>query len=219
MPYIAIRRTDIPNGVLQVLDLAPNTSNGSQTIEPPGQTKYLRNVQNDPVVTVGAGPITTVGSVNGLAAYLIDRVENQAAGQALTATQANTAASALVARLNGGLTLQAANVAAALVAAGAGPGTSLTAGNSLGTLAEFLQIIGGGGYLLPGGTEVEDGANAFVATVKGEFTTPYKYTYLTGYFLISNGEGMLFKMKQPNFFYDGVASPAIVVYADDGTIL
>ena len=48
MPYICLARTDIPDGTLQVLDLVPNTSLRSN-LDPPGQTRYVNRVQNDPV--------------------------------------------------------------------------------------------------------------------------------------------------------------------------
>ena len=51
MPYIIMKRDDIPAATLQVLDLDPNTSLRNLTLDVPGQTKYVNPVRNDaPVV-------------------------------------------------------------------------------------------------------------------------------------------------------------------------
>ena len=39
--YICMKRTDIPDGVLQITDLQPNVSQRNAAIDPPGQTKYI----------------------------------------------------------------------------------------------------------------------------------------------------------------------------------
>ena len=60
--FLIMRRTDIPDGVLQVLDLWPNTSSKNY-IYPPGlgQTGYIKNI-SAPLAdgSVGAGPTFTV---------------------------------------------------------------------------------------------------------------------------------------------------------------
>ena len=94
MPYIIMRRSDIPNGVLQVDDLKPNDSQRNYTLDPPGQSGYVRDVPNvEFVATTGAGPILIVRDVCGLAAYFIDRVAD-ASGTALPAAVADAAAEA-----------------------------------------------------------------------------------------------------------------------------
>jgi len=96
MPYIALRRTDIPVGLLYIEELKPNTSQRSSSLDPPGQTKYARRPDNDTVATTGSGPITTNAEYNGLAAYLIDNVEDQDNSNiALTAARANAIADAI----------------------------------------------------------------------------------------------------------------------------
>ena len=50
MPYIIMKRDDIPAATLQVLDLDPNTSLRNLTLDVPGQTKYVNPVQNDDVI-------------------------------------------------------------------------------------------------------------------------------------------------------------------------
>lgn len=221
MPYIIMRRTDIPNGVLQVDDLKPNDSQRNYTLDPPGQSGYVRDIPpSETVITTGAGPILTVRDACGLAAYLIDNVEDSS-GTALTAAVANAAAATIIARAVGGFPLTLADVDAALVAAGATAGTGLEAGASTGMLSELLSILSGAVYDLPAGSEVEDGGNAFNTTRNGFFqTTPGVKTILaTGAFNVSNGAGDLFNYKQPGFEYNGVFGPAILVLADDGTVL
>jgi hypothetical protein len=99
MPYIILKRDDIPAGILQILDLDPNTSQRNLTIDPPGQTKYVNPVQNDTVVTFqpggGGTPISTFREVNGLAGWFITNVDD---GTGAAAT--------------GNITIAAGNVAA-----------------------------------------------------------------------------------------------------------
>ena len=221
MPFIIMRRTDIPNGVLQVDDLKPNDSQRNYTLDPPGQSGYVRDVpESQTVITTGAGPILTVRDATGLAAYLIDNVEDSA-GTALTATVANDSATAIIARTQGGLAVTATDVNAEMVAAGATAGTTLTGGTSTGDLTELLQVLSGAVYQLPAGSEVEDVGNLFNPTRLGFFaTTPGVKTILaTGAFNVSNGAGDLFNYKRADFEYNGVVGPAILVLADNGAVL
>lgn len=224
MPYIIMRRTDIPNGVLQVDDLKPNDSQRNYTLDPPGQSGYVRQVPtSDTIVTSGAGPILTVRDACGLAAYLIDNVED-ASGTALTADVANAAAASLATKVIAGLEITEAAVNDSLTnngVADATAGTGLTAGTSTGDLAEVLQILMGAKYQLPAGSEVEDGGNVFNTTRLGFFaTTPgVKRIEATGAFHVSNGAGDLANYKRADFEYNGVFGPAILVLADDGTVL
>lgn len=86
MPYIIMKRDDIPAGILQVLDLEPNTSQRSLTIDPPGQTKYVDPVRNDTVVTAqpagGGTPIINYRAIYGLAAWFITNVNDGSGAQA-----------------------------------------------------------------------------------------------------------------------------------------
>lgn len=89
MPYICLARNDIPDGTLQVLDLWPNTSLRNQSIDPPGQTRYVNRTQrsacavdaNTGLVSGGAGN-RALNGLTGLEAYLLDRVEPGATEQA-----------------------------------------------------------------------------------------------------------------------------------------
>jgi len=74
MPYICLARSDVPEGTVQVLDLQPNSSQGVPAYTPGGQTRYVNRVQND---TSRVRPNGTLDEdqIDGLSAYLLDRVE------------------------------------------------------------------------------------------------------------------------------------------------
>lgn len=219
MPYICQTRSDIPEGVLQVLDLRPNTSQRNYIYDPPGQTKYVRRPQNDTVVTSGSGPIVTVAEYKGVAAWLIDTIEDTPNGDALTAAQANAIAAALISRMESGLKMEVADVNAVVAATVAGSGIGV--GNSVGTLAQLLAILAGAEYTLPAGSVVDSNGSTFVASAAGslDLADTYRVTYETGALRISRGEGHLAGFADAAFEYGGVAGAAVVVYLDDGTLL
>ena len=225
MPYIIMRRADIPNGVLQVDDLKPNDSQRNYTLDPPGQSGYVRQIPpSDTIVTAQPGgpgtAILLVRDACGVGAYLIDNVEDSS-GAALTAAVANAAATALIglAQSGGALTLVA--VDAELITAGATAGTGLEAGASTGLLSELLEIMMGAKYQLPSGSVVDTTGAAFNPTRMGFFaTTPsVKRILATGAFNVSNGAGDLFGYKRADFEYNGGFGPAVLVLADDGTVI
>jgi len=80
MPYIIMKRSDVPAGVLQILDMDPNTSLRNLTLEPVGQTKYVDPVQNDPVVVMqpggGGTPIIMRREARGLAGWFATNVND-----------------------------------------------------------------------------------------------------------------------------------------------
>ena len=84
MPYIIMKRDDIPGGTLQVLDLDPNTSQRNYTLDPPGQTKYVNPVLNDSfVLFIPTGmELTTFRDARGLAAWFITNVTDGGGGAA-----------------------------------------------------------------------------------------------------------------------------------------
>jgi hypothetical protein len=223
MPFVLMARTDIPDGVLQLTELKPNDSQRNYIYETEGQTQYVKNMPaSDTVVTAGGGPITTVGTYAGMAAYLIDNVEDQAAGlPALTAAMANAAAAVIELEAQAGLPLDSAALIVLLVAVGATAGTGVDVNGSTGSVEDILGILAGRDYVLPAGSQVEDGGAAFDATVSGSFTNDgeYKKLYDTSAFKISNGSGQLAGFKAATFNYDGAAGAALTVYADDGTVL
>lgn len=224
--YICMIRTDIPDRVLQVLDLKPNESQRNFPYDPPGQTKYLRRTDNNAVSTqtVG-GVITTISAQRGVAAYLIDNIEKGglAAGTgALTAADANTIAAAIIAAMDapGVLTLVAVN---ALIAATAANSELTNAGGSAstGSLTALLQILAGGVYTVPSGAVLET-AGVKTATPAGTLDADkYRPTYDTGSFQLSLNlpEGDLYQLSQANFRYRGTAGAAIQCFSATGTLL
>ena len=93
MPYIVMKRNDIPDGVLQVLDLVPNTSLRNSIYDPQGQTKYVRAVQNDiPTVQSPGGVFTLTNEVKGLSGWFLTNVTD---GTGVVATGTVTVAGVL----------------------------------------------------------------------------------------------------------------------------
>lgn len=77
MPHIIAKRSDIPDGTLQLVELWPNPSKRLDPIDPPSQAKYLRKPQNDAVITRTVGIVTTIGNnPSGLAAWFGTNVDN-----------------------------------------------------------------------------------------------------------------------------------------------
>jgi hypothetical protein len=215
MPYICKRRSDIPDGILQVLDLQPNESQRNLIYEPPGQTKYVNDPQNDTVVVAAN---ITVGAKAGVAAWLIDTIEDSGDGGALSATQANTIAAALLVAMRAGATMTTAavNTIIQLTVAASGIGV----GDSVGTLAQLLRILAGAEYVVPAGTGANVGAAAFKDAAAGAFTTgQYRATYDSGALNISLGEGHLASFISSAFEYGGTTGAALVVYSDTGTVM
>jgi len=222
MPFIIMRRTDIPNGILQVIDLKPNTSQRSFIYDPgDGQSGYIRNIPaSDNVLTTGAGPIVTNADYCGLAAYLLDNVEDSST-TAITAAVANAAAASMIAKCVAGTAMTLVEMDLSLTANGvadATAGTGVEAGASTGLFTEVLNLLQGSKYLLPGGAEIAAAAAAFNPVRLGSFTFLTRVYYPTGAFNISNGDGNLSDFKRADFEYNGTMGPAIVVYDDTGAV-
>lgn len=215
MPFICLRRSDIPAGTLQVLDLWPNTSQRNQAIDPAGQTKYVNRYQNDTLALVGTA---TAAEYKGLAAYFVDHVVKNSANIPITAAVANLIAGDVAAAVDaaGAVTLAAVN---ASIQARTGDATStLTTGNSNGTLAAVLKICAGAEYVLPAGTVVVTGLNAPVNA--GSFTAgQYRATYEGSALFSSIAEGQIHGFSSASFEYDGTTGAALVVYDDSGNVL
>jgi hypothetical protein len=215
-----MRRADIPNGVLQVTDLKPNTSQRSFIYDPgKGQSGYVRQIPiSSTILSTGGAASALITNAQGLSAYLVDVVEDSG-GAALTDAVANAAAAAIEARARAGLALALANVDAAIVAAGATAGTGLEAGASTGLLSELLNALQGALYEVPAGA-VLNAAGVFIPTRRGSFAPDVnvRVYYVTGEFNISNGEGVLWGLQRTDFSYQGTLGAAITVYADDGAL-
>jgi len=220
--FLIMRRTDIPDGVLQVVDLWPNTSSKNY-IYPPGlgQTGYIHNILAPAItgLTAAGPPVVATADLTGLAAYLIGNIDTGAGagGAPFTDAEADAAAAGLVAIAQAGTVLDAAAVDAVL--AGVVAGTSLSGGGSTGTLVDLLAAMAGHVWLIPAGSELSDGGGAFAGQVGSFVEGTYKQLYDIGHFLVSNLNGNVSLLKDASFDYDGTMGAAITVYSATGTIL
>jgi hypothetical protein len=220
--FIVMRRTDIPDGVLQQVDLKPNTSNRNYIYTPgEGQTGYIRNIQALSIASrVAAGPpVSATADLTGLAAYLIGNIDTTAApGSApFTGAQADTAATGIAAIAQAGTALTLAAVNAVL--AGVVAGTTLTAGGSTGDLGDLLSALAGREYLIPSGTAISNGGGFFAGQVGDFVTGTYRRLRDNDGFIVSNTYGNLSKMKSANFTYADVTGAAVTVYDVTGAVL
>jgi hypothetical protein len=223
MPFICLARTDIPDSTLQVTDLWPNKSQTNPVIDPPAVGPLYINAVTTATVTL-SGAFAFTKAVAGLAAYLVANVQALGAGgAALTPTEANTAAAAIIAAMRAGSALSLAAINALLVAA-AGAGTELTtAGGSLstGAVSDVLRILAGIAYTVPSGTVVEAagvfapqaGAAAFNAA---NFADHKDILSTDSSFYASLQYGKLAGFKAATFSYKGVTGSALTVYDDAG---
>ena len=219
MPHIGLKRDDIPDGTLQVLDLDPNESQRNHPYELVGQTKYVNAPRND-IVEVSAGPtIVTTRQAQGLAAFFLTTIDD-GGGASLTKAEAEANAAAVLTLVGyGSLTTAASDIDVATVNA-AITGT-LTAGQH----ASMMTILAGRTYTVPSGVQVE-AAGAFavspaVGAAGGPSFGEFRPTYDTGALTISFGQGKINGFMQNDFEYQGVGGThgeAVVVYNDDGTV-
>lgn len=223
MPFICLARTDIPNSTLQITDLWPNKSQTNPAIDPPAVGPLYINAVTTATVTL-SGAFAFTKAVAGLAAYLVANVQAAGAGgAALTPTEANAAATAIIAAMRSGSALTLAAINALLVAA-AGAGTELTtAGGSLstGAVSDVLRILAGITYTVPAGTDVETagvfapqaGAAAWNAA---NFADHKDILPTDSSFYQSLAYGKIAGFKDATFSYLGVTGSAITVYDDAG---
>lgn len=139
MPFIVLKRGDVPAGVLQVLDLWPNESQRNPVYQPPGQTKYVDPILNDTVATItSGGVITTAAEYRGLAAYLLTNV-NDGTGAAAAGTLTVSAAAATA-----GDTVTIGGVVLTAVAGARTPGSndfSIASGTNNGIATEITAAL------------------------------------------------------------------------------
>jgi len=197
--FLIMRRTDIPDGELQVVDLWPNTSSKNY-IYPPGlgQTGYVHNIP-DAAATglVGAGPtFTTSANLTGISAYLLGNINTTAgAGAPFTGAEADAATAGLVAIAQAGTVLDLAAVDAVLAG-----------------------VMAGNVYQIDAGTDLA-AAGVKTAARNGDFVAgTYKQLYDIGQFLCSNLNGNVSLLKSANFTYLDTTGAAVTVYAEDGTL-
>ena len=223
--FICLVRADLADNSLQVTDIWPNTSQKSAIYEPGlGQTGYLSAVPlNDVVAVTGAGPILTNAAYSGIAAWMMDNIENVGGGNIpLTPAIANAIGPLLLARVVAGQTMTLANVNAAIVAAGAGA-SGIGVGNSTGVLGDVLKLLQGASYVLPAQSQIDDGAGAWDVphVPAGAFVTSgsagrnLREFELTGALRLSRNQGVLSKLAAATYVF---VDP-LLVYGAGGTAL
>lgn len=216
---------------LQITDLHPHKTQSNPTLTPnPKGPVYLYAHGRDLTEEVAVnGDFATTGEFSGLAAYFLTTVEDTTnAGISLTPARANALALAVISRMETGLslTLEDINAEIAIVVGGAGSDLDGTLGDSTGSVEEVLQIVSGYKvYTVPALTDVEDAVNfvPLAALVQaGFFSDPSDASKLWNDFAnhpsfwISAKRGQLRKAQERTV--DGVASPYVVIYADDGSL-
>jgi hypothetical protein len=224
--FLIMLRTDIPDGVLQVVDLWPNTSSKNYVIDPGlGQTGYLHNI---PAPSIAAGvaagpPLVATADLTGVAAYLIGHIDTTGVGSSavFSGAEADTAAAALVAIAQAGTVLDTAAVNGVLGAVVGG--TTISGGGSTGVLSELLSVIAGNVYRITAGAVLSDGGGDFAGTVGAFVTGTYAQLYNIGPFLASNLNGNVSLLKDASFTYDNAlgvptTGAAVTVYAEDGAL-
>lgn len=231
--YICLARRDVEDSMLQVLDLKPNSSLRVPAYDGAGQTAYLPfSAQSDTVVTAGDDD-TTAAAYDGLAAYLMDNVENVGGGATavvLSDAEANAISLALRGILvaGGALTLAAINTQ---INVPAGVSDSDLNGvvadsRSTGSVAEVLRIMQGEVYRVPASSAMsDDGAwiapadvhtplGAFLARTATGFRDIKTFTD-TGDLRLSCGSGYLFVLSRATYSFN---NPALT-YGAGGTAL
>ena len=158
--YAVQLRNDLPQGVLQVLDLKPNTSLRNSIYEGEGKTGYVRNdlsvdLSAPTLSDDGSGNKTFDGDSTGLVAYLIERVHNNAAGADthLTVAQAQRCASLIIIDVLNGVDIDSARITVHLTAiCGGAVDLDGTADNSFGSVEDVVKILAGHTYTIADGS-------------------------------------------------------------------
>lgn len=90
MPYILLKRSDVPEGLLQTLDLKPSESLRLAPYQPVGQTGYVRPIDN---ASVSFSSDTFHAQATGLTAWLLCNVSSGSGAKATAAITTVAAAS------------------------------------------------------------------------------------------------------------------------------
>lgn len=216
MPYTILIRTDIPNGTLQIDDLWPNKSQRNSVTDPVGQGPiYVRAPENERVFTGTLGSDTAVRSdFRGLAAYFLDRAVNAdySPPRPITAVNANAIADAVIAAARAGDPLTKSDIGDIIQDANSDYGLGKV------VVQDVLRILSGQEYLLPGGSRISNGNDKRAPS--GSFTSDVPVqVYYVGSFESSMEVGKIASLASSTFRYRGTTGAAVVVYADDGTVL
>jgi len=221
MPHIIMKRSDIPAGTLQVLDLFPNESQRNLIYDAPGQTKYVDPVVRAlPAVQNVAGVITTIAEVSGLEAWFLANVAD-GGGASLTPAECVQNATDVLGLLQFG-NLAAAAGALTLVAIN---GALTTGALAAGQLQAILDVLAGQTFTIPRGVQ-DEAAGALnvqpaIGAAGGPFYGEIRRIYDTSALTLSVNTGELLGFLDTGFEYQGVGGAngqAVAVYNDDGTL-
>jgi hypothetical protein len=245
MPYICLRRTDMGDalnqGTFYVGDLTPNVG---QKIMHSGEPTFGVDDIGNVEPSAYAGPIfpvaTTAGSTvltedpgdtsgvtsaeyTGLSAFLLDNCVDGADAGTLSAADALTISTALVAemRTNGGAMTSAA-IETIIQVTDAAVTVAASEIQNAGFVAGVLRCLAGATYTVPITTEIfAAGGNATAAG--GSFTAANTrrcgLITLTDSLTESIRVGQLEGFIAAGFSYLGTTAAAVVVYDDDGSVL
>jgi hypothetical protein len=179
--YAVQLRNDLPSGLMQVLDLRPNTSQRNAIYEGEGKTGYISNSQavdlSAPTLgNDGGGNKTFDGESTGLVAYLIERVHNNvaAADTHLTVAQAQKCASLIIADVLNGTDIDSARITVHLTAICGGAVDLVgNADESWGSVEDVVKILAGHSYTIADGS-------IFALVAANEFQTEAERTATAG---------------------------------------
>ena len=244
----------VSDGSVSLNQLKPNTAQRNFIYDGEGKTTTLKYLdQSDGVSVVqpgGAGnPVFLADArgkfvVSGLAAYLLDNIDKTATGAVGTASEANTAVTAIQDAIDAGTALGSAELTAIVDSAfGGGTGLSGT-GNSTATVEEILEICAGRKYVVPK-TAIAADEGSKTASRVGGFTKPSRKIVSGTDFTMSLASGELNGLQSANLYSVATSYPyrggagvnrghsaikasekseisnadMITVYADDGSVL
>lgn len=156
--YIVLARQDMDGQLLQILDLKPNKSQAIPAYNPLPQTHYKTFLPQNDTVDINGGLF--VGDTYGVAAYLMDHVDDN--GAAMSETEANDAADDILDAVAAGGALTSAAVGAILEGVGCQAGTLLDGNGSTGTIEELLQILAGAVFRVDDGSAEQGNTGYFV---------------------------------------------------------
>jgi hypothetical protein len=230
MPFICLRRTDIPNSTLQVTDLWPNKSQSNPSIDPyPQGPRYVSQPAAPALATLVTGPLATKTfgvAQSGLSAFLLvnAKVAAGAPNPALTPAQALLCANALVTEMRLGNALGLAQINAAMAAVVA---NAALQGVATSVVPDLLRVLSGATYTVPAGTVIQSGAGAWVAQGSPaafnaacyDFSTYVDVNVADSSFYISLAQGKLNGFTSSAFSYKGTTGAALVVYDNAGAVI
>lgn len=145
--------------------------------------------------------------------FAVSGMSGATASDALTATEASTDADDILAIVTAGTALDLATVNAALT----------TGALAASQHSDLMDLLAGRRYLVPAGTQIEDGSNDFAVVFptgedSGFVDGTLRNLYSTGALRISVGEGNLSRYLSTDFNFLDTTGPAVAVYEDDGTL-